>query len=293
MSLRLEMLQVARLSPKLLGESAELVEAFLRSQQNPDGGFKDRSGNSDLYYTVFGMEALRALRKEESTPVTDYLRSFGNGENLDIVHLACLIRCWANTQRGVPPLDVAAIAKRLESYRTMDGGYNTIAKSADGTAYGCFLILNAYQDLQYPMPRPDRLYECLQLLRADDGGYANQQDAPMGLTPSTAAACSILRHLDEPAPAGMPEWLLARQHPDGGFYATPMTPMPDLLSTATALHALSGMQVALEEPVREGCLDFIDTLWTNRGGFYGNWTDDVLDCEYTYYGLLALGHLSV
>ena len=40
-------------------------------------------------------------------------------------------------------------------------------------------------------------------------------------------------------------------------------------------------------------LDFIDTLWTNRGGFYGNWTDDVLDCEYTYYGLLALGHLSL
>jgi len=33
-------------------------------------------------------------------------------------------------------------------------------------------------------------------------------------------------------------------------------------------------------------------LWTNRGGFYGNWLDDTLDCEYTYYGLLALGHLS-
>ena len=49
MSLRLEMMQVARLAPKCLGESAALVRNFLLGQQNPDGGFKDRSGRSDLY----------------------------------------------------------------------------------------------------------------------------------------------------------------------------------------------------------------------------------------------------
>ena len=32
MSLRLEMLQVARLAPRLLGESAESVEGFLRGE---------------------------------------------------------------------------------------------------------------------------------------------------------------------------------------------------------------------------------------------------------------------
>jgi len=35
------------------------------------------------------------------------------------------------------------------------------------------------------------------------------------------------------------------------------------------------------------------SLWTSRGAFYGNWADDVADCEYTYYALLALGHLSL
>src|SRR5438874_1185034 len=69
-------------------------------------------------------------------------------------------------------------------------------------------------------------------------------------------------------------------------------PLPDLLSTATALHALAGLEASFER-VREPCLDFIDTLWTNEGGFYGHWGDDHLDCEYTYYGLLALGHLSL
>ena len=34
-------------------------------------------------------------------------------------------------------------------------------------------------------------------------------------------------------------------------------------------------------------------LWSAAGGFHGNWADDTLDPEYTYYGLLALGHLAL
>ena len=58
------------------------------------------------------------------------------------------------------------------------------------------------------------------------------------------------------------------------------------------LHALAGLEYPLGE-IKEPCLDFIDSLWTSRGAFYGHWADDTLDCEYTYYGLLALGHLSL
>ena len=68
-------------------------------------------------------------------------------------------------------------------------------------------------------------------------------------------------------------------------------PVPDLLSTATALHALAGMEVSFE-PIKERCLDFVDTLWTGKG-FCGHWADDVVDTEYTFYALLALGHLSL
>jgi len=87
------------------------------------------------------------------------------------------------------------------------------------------------------------------------------------------------------------DWLLDRCHPDGGFAATPDSPMPDLLSTATALHALAGVGVDLE-PIREQCLDFIDSLWCSEGAFQGHWADTELDTEYVFYGLLALGHLS-
>ena len=73
----------------------------------------------------------------------------------------------------------------------------------------------------------------------------------------------------------------------------PNAPMPDLLSTATALHALACLERDLPASIRERCLDFIDTLWNAEGGFHGHWADDHLDAEYTFYGLLALGHLSV
>jgi hypothetical protein len=67
--------------------------------------------------------------------------------------------------------------------------------------------------------------------------------------------------------------------------------MPDLLSTATALHALAGMQVDFS-PHKNPCLDFVDTLWTGQA-FCGHWADEVPDSEYTFYALLALGHLSL
>jgi len=295
-SVRLEMLQVARLGPKVLGESAELVRGFLLGQQNADGGFKDRAGRSDLYYTVFGLEGLLALRAPLPTArLEDYLMPFSVGENLDFVHLCCLARCRAalDTQgsSAIPPDWAARIAHRLEQFRSADGGYNAIPESPCGTAYASFLALAAYQDLRQSMPDPLRLVQCLKFLETPDGGWANERRVNTGATNSTAAAVTLLRQLSMPIAPSVGEWLLARAHVEGGFLAVPNAPLPDLLSTATALHALAGLERDFA-PLKERCLDFIDTLWTNEGGFYGHWGDDTLDCEYTYYGLLALGHLS-
>lgn len=301
------MLQVARLAPRLLGESADLVAGYLLSQLNADGGFADRAGKSDLYYTVFGLEGLLALQAPvPHARVRGYLDAFGDGADLDFVHLCCLLRCRADLAVGAghappsvgTPTDVGSRAthasplQRLESFRTPDGGYNAAPNSAHGTAYACFLALGAYQDAQLPLPDPAGLLRCLESLRADDGGYANQRDMPLGLTPATAAAVTLLRQFNAPIDPSLGRWLLDRQHDQGGFFAAPLAPIPDLLSTATALHALSGMHIGLDA-TRDLCLDFLDSLWDNSGGFCGSWTDDIRDAEYTYYALLALGHLAV
>ena len=311
MSMRLEMLQVAHLAPKLLGESTELVRAFLLREQNPDGGFKDRSGRSDLYYTVFGIDSLIALAvatggrsvvaaselADRFAQATDFLMAFADGDGLDFVHLCCLARGWgALASRGLTRSGPAGIKKeilgRIEAFRSGDGGYNPVRGSLSGTAYGAFLALGAYQDLKEEPADPFGLARSLKYLESGDGAWVNERNAKLGSTNATAAAVTVLRNLSMPVNPSAGDWLLARGHPEGGFRAAPQAPMPDLLSTATALHALAGMQVSFEQ-VKEKCLDFVDTLWTNEGAFHGHWGDDQLDCEYTFYGLLALGHLSL
>ena len=287
------MLQVARLAPKQLGESRNLVAAFLQSRLNPDGGFQDRTGDSDLYYTVFGLEGLVALQEPvPADAVASYLRRFGDGGDLDFVHLACLARCWANVSRHLSGIPAREILARLEGHRALDGGYAQTPEAVHGNVYASFLALGAYQDLRAPVPEPHRLLNALSALRARDGGYANQLGDAHGITTVTAAAVLLLKALDGALDPHLGMWLLDRCHPSGGFVATAAAPVPDLLSTATGLHALAALHVPLAG-VCEACLDFVDSLWTNRGGFYGSWLDDTLDCEYTYYGLLALGHLTV
>ena len=291
MSLRLEMLQVARLAPKLLGDSTELVEKFVRSQLNPDGGFRDLKGASDLYYTVFGVESLRALQVQlPHREVSSYLSTFQPGPKLDFIHLCCLARVWASLN-STPPHAEQVLA-RIETFRSRDGGYNVLPGIPVGNVYGAFLALGAYQDLQRSVPEPERMLQSLEGLKTPDGAWSNDTSLPVGSTNATAAAVAIYRNLSTPISPRVGEWLLARVHADGGFLAAPNAPLPDLLSTATALHALAGLQVPLDS-IKDKCLDYIDSLWTNEGSFYGTWMETHLDCEYTYYGLLALGHLSL
>jgi hypothetical protein len=293
-SLNLEMLQVARLAPKLLGDSTELVANYLQSLLNEDGGFADRSGTSDLYYTSFAIGGLLALQQPLPVePLARYLKTFGDGEGLDLVYLACLARCWSALPSVAPDAAWAEkLVERIEAHRSADGGYNVERASERGTVYGCFLALGAYQDLRRQLPSPSEMLACVQGLRCPDGSYSNSADMTLGLTPPSAAAAALLRHLGEPYQSELQSWLLARFNATGGFCVTPAIVVPDLLSTATALHALSSLEAEFQI-IKEPCLDFIDSLWNARGGFHGSWEDDELDCEYTYYGLLALGHLSL
>ncbi len=286
-SLRLEMLQVARLAPKLLGDSAGLVRDFLLRQFLPTGGAQDRGGKADLYYTIFALAGLEAVLAQ-SPPQHDWLATFGDGEGLDFIHLGALARCRAATGQSA-----ADLLPRIEAYRTPDGGYHETLGANFGHAYGCFVALGAYQDADGELPDPLRMVQCLKFLETPDGAWGNVRGMKRGTVPATAAAVTLLHQLGVPVNDTVADWLLAQIHPEGGWLAVPGAPIPDLLSTATALHALACMERPLSEDQRERCLDFVDTLWTAEGGFHGHWADDALDPEYTFYGLLALGHLAV
>lgn len=296
MSLRLEMLQVARLAPAVLGpEASSKIESFVRSTLLPEGGFRDREGKPDLYYTSFAIDALTALQAELPDTLGPWLTSI-DPESLDLVHLASLARVSAAVAAlsgGAPPIPIDPVFELIEGYRAADGGYQANKGSGTGSGYGCFLAYSAYSDHHRLPPNVEGLTECLRHLEQVEGGWSNDRHLPIANVPSTAAALTLYRNLRLAPPGGVESFVRSCFHAKaGGFVPFPRAPLPDLLSTAVALHTLDGLQADLSE-IKELCLDFVDSLWTADGGFYGNWDDDTLDVEYTYYGLLALGHLAL
>jgi prenyltransferase beta subunit len=266
------------------------VRTFFARQFTAEGAGVDRDGRPDLYYTIFALAGAQTF--DAPLPAfMPWLKTFTDGAALDFVHLSALARCWAVA--GVKDSPADAILSRLETFRSDDGGYDSDPGSAQGNAYGCFVALGAYQDLGREVPDPLRMVQCLKRLETPDGAWGNARGLAAGSTNATAAAVTLLHQLGLPIHERVADWLLARTHPEGGFLAMPRAPMPDLLSTATALHALACLERPIPAPIRERCLDFIDSLWSAEGGFHGHWADDHLDAEYTFYGLLALGHLSV
>lgn len=290
MTIRASMREAASSARRALGRPEDVVD-FLIQHLCDDGGFAGRSPGPDLYYTVFALASLEALAAEMPPSTAAFLARLGDGDGLDLVHLAALARCWAHLRDGGAdePARRGMLA-RLAEMRCRCGGFTHAGDAETPTPYGCFLAVGAMQDLRAGTLPGAWIGQCIEAMRSADGAYANAANMPTGSTTATAAAVVTLRQLDLPLGPQVAPWLLS-QCRNGGFLAAPAAPAADLLSTATALHALAALGAPLDD-IREPCLDYVDSLWTGCA-FRGHWADETPDCEYTFYGLLALGQLTM
>ena len=103
---------------------------------------------------------------------------------------------------------------------------------------------------------------------------------------STATCCLLaMQHQTGRTPdASLISWLKQRQDETGGFRASEVAPVPDLLSTAVALFTL---RLIGEHP--QSASHFIEAHWLDMGSFAPTLLDEYSDVEYLFYGLLALG----
>jgi prenyltransferase beta subunit len=300
------MSETARCSRELLvDESAHRIASFVLSRLNDDGGFRGRTRESDLYYTLFGLECLRALDCDFPVDrIAEYLHRFGDRQgieigdrpDLDFVHLVCLARCLAKLPDSAKHTDTARVVlANLEKHRSLDGGYRLTHDAPHDSIYASFLAYLAYEDAGMEINNPGGLVRCIESLRTEDGAYADRPGVSAGTTTVTAAAVVLLRYLGEDVDPSVGKWLVDRFSPGGGFKAAKLVPAPDLLSTATALYALKTMNypMAAMASMVDPSLAFIEDVWHETGGFCGHLLDDVPDCEYTFYGLLGLGILTL
>lgn len=260
--------KILKLSLNLLdpGFAASLRD-FVTNSQSESGGFKDRAGNPDLYYTLFGWFVADALgMKQECSLVWPYVSSEIGRKEPEGVYLHCAAV-------------LSAVNGQAMSFRKTFG--SKLRKSSamkDQQLYGSFLSLMSFYYL--------RDYKGLFGIRQSLRSVTGNDTLPC---PVTAASLVLSKSFREPVD-GLIKQLLSFYDGKGGFRATRSTPLSDLLSTAVALYALWFAGYDLRE-IRPDSLDFADSLFRD-GGFSGHPLDPDPDIEYTFYGLLALGSLN-
>jgi geranylgeranyl transferase type-2 subunit beta len=302
---------LVRLAERLANGLSRMEEArrdrhrsFILSCQQSDGGFGGREGDSDLYYTSFGVRSLGMLGGmsiDEAKSVGRFLAEF-DWRELGVIDLMN----WLYTALAVQVFDGGdllegedsnwpeLIAEKLQRVYSDDGGYTKSEEGVAGSTYHSFLVTLTYELLGMTPPRPNRLIQFIYDRQRDDGGFV--EIAPMknsGTNPTAAAVglMSIVGGLDDELREDIRDFLKQTWSAEGGFQANKRIEFADGLSTFTGL--LTAQDLHLQNLVSEVMIErfIVDSLEFPTGGFRGAAWDDQADVEYSFYGLGCLSLL--
>ncbi|MFA6403235.1 MAG: hypothetical protein WCX31_16675 [Salinivirgaceae bacterium] len=261
---------------RVLKNSLQVIDAqtlaemrvFLIKQQTAEGGFADKGGNCDLYYSLFGCYVAEGLHVPEVMPLLkQYVKNVVQTHDLKgvYIHSAAILHAKLFGAETLP----STFIKRLDT--------DLYHGEKEHTAYSGFLGLMTF----YYLGDYLGLYRIQKKLKS----IKSNSEMPCSVT----AAQLVLRHCFCQPTKDMEKRLYAFYRNDGSFSAINQAPIGDLLSTAVALYALRFVNSDIRM-IKPDCLNYVDSLYS-EGGFCGTAIDTSLDVEYTFYGLLALGSL--
>ena len=252
------------LDPEMIDE----IRSYIICKQTAQGGFADRGGKCDLYYTLFGYYIAESL---SVTSVMESLRKYVaetvTTNNLSGVYRYCGAILYAKL------IGIDATTEKLR--KQIVGDLNK--SNSNQPEYSGFLGMLALYYLE----------DFRNIQRV-----VNQYKRSFSLTghpcPVVAATAVLLGMAGNRKPETV-DMLKSFYRESGGFAALHRAPDEDLLSTGVALYALHFLDADLRL-IKPYCLTFVDDLYDN-GGFRATSTDYLTDVEYTFYGLLALGSM--
>ncbi len=306
--LKLLTLRLAAGLENLASDERQRHTNFFLTAQRDDGGFAGREGESDLYYTGFGVRGLSLLGQLHDTPAQKaaaFLVAYAWDRQSSIDTIS-----WI---QAAAALDISAsidvfeqvgsdfkttLTRELHALRRDDGGYARTDEGHASSTYQTFLILGCLQLLDARPSEAEKIAAFLTTQAAKDGGFHEIRVAKRAGTNPTAAAVGAFRLLNQFGDTRMPmelhqktiDFILSMQTSDGGFRANTRIPASDLLSTFTALTALTDLD-NLDLVDLKKVSQFVASLETDNGGFLGAAWDEESDVEYSMYGLGCKGLL--
>lgn len=247
-------------------KNQEEVKEFVKSRQHAEGGFTDRSGKPDFYYSLFG--TWLAVAFDMVHVIEKHNKFIQKAEKKDEHSLdefiILLIKTSLNNNNIKKPSLFQLTGKLIMKGSTIN------------VFYRVFLLVLVYDSLYrrkflYPVAGKILIF------------YSPQSDSPCSIHAAYALARSetglnIYREQEK---------LLSFFDEGKGFKAYSNMNDADLLSTAVALFALKTTGADLRY-IAPDCLEMIQKNY-DRGAFLSGDGDETRDLEYTFYGLMALG----
>lgn len=305
---------------QLSNEALESIKSFINSQKHAKGGFINRSGKTDPYYSIFGL----TLSYVFNVPVdykheVEFLNKWKQNNSIDFIHAISILQCSylleaiklsqkfehiasALSKSWIIQQSIGfQLAKRIRknykdllllvaNHKSESGGYHHVNEQTSSSVYANFLVYCLFEDLHFSrLWRKTIAKSCLNLQLAD-GSFVNHPESKEGITSNTAAALMLI-HQENFEDDMASKWLKSMQITNGGFLAGKQVPIADTLSTATALFALKSANKSNGIQITKA-IEFVNLHWSENGGFFGSIADQHPDIEYTFYALLAIGQAS-
>ena len=246
------------------------VAAFVKTQQHKSGAFTNRTGNPDLYYSLFGVWLAKALKMDEQqTKLKQYISTFPKEEEKIADKFSLLLISLILEESNFAKPSFFKLIRWV-----LKGGRNL------NPAYRFFLFMLSFDAL---FGKNRVVYFLVRI-------FLNFHKFSGDLPCSFYSAIVLAKFLTGQKVEKEVAILLDFFENEKGFKVFREQENADLLSTAVALFALKKIGQDLRT-LAPDCLNLVQENYEN-GAFLSGDGDSSRDLEYTFYGLLTLGVLS-
>ena len=245
------------------------IITFIFSQQHNNGGFVDRAGQPDLYYSLFGLWLSIATRQDElQSNLKEFVVNTNRSALTSPVEDLALLLIRAELNANFKKQSVFSIIQNVKRKGSMiDLSYQFFLIS---------LVIDAVGKNKKIFYFFARIWLAF---------YKPKGSIPCSIRAALVYARKIVQLNTQKTQKELGKYGLE----NGGFRAFENSKTSDTLSTGVALFVLKECSADIRV-ITPGCLNFIQENYFD-GAFLSGDGDLTKDLEYTFYGLLALGSM--